>query len=363
MRVGLVIYGSLDTVSGGYLYDRRLVGALREAGDQVEIISIPWRNYARHLTDNWSADLLRRMRGRFDVLLQDELNHPSLAWANGRLRRGHPPFEAPLVAIVHHLRVSELRPAWQNRLYGVVERRYLQSVDGFVANSRTTQREVESMIGRPRPHVVAYPAGNRFQAHRSGHDVARKRRDREPLRLLFVGNLIPRKGLHFLLAALALVSADWRLRVVGSPLLAPKYVRRCRAQADSAGWGERIAWCGALSDAGLASEMAAADVLVVPSEYEGFGIVYLEGMGFGLPAVATTGGGAPEIITDGENGYLIAPGDAPALAGRIEALAADRVLLARMSRSALDYYAAHPTWAMTTSAIRNFLIDLTRRGV
>src|SRR5690606_27854049 len=116
--------------------------------------------------------------------------------------------------------------------------------------------EVESMIGRPRPHVVAYPAGNRFQAHRSGHDVARKRRDREPLRLLFVGNLIPRKGLHFLLAALALVSADWRLRVVGSPLLAPKYVRRCRAQADSAGWGERIAWCGALSDAGLASEMA-----------------------------------------------------------------------------------------------------------
>lgn len=362
MHVGLVIYGSLDTVSGGYLYDRRLVGALREAGDQVEIISIPWRNYARHLTDNWSAGFLRRMRGRFDVLLQDELNHPSLAWANGRLRRGHPPIEAPLVAIVHHLRVSEVRPAWQNRFYGMVERRYLQSVDGFIANSRATQREVESMIGRPRPHIVAYPAGNRFQTDSPGTGVVRKRREGQPLRLLFVGNLIHRKGLHFLLAALALVSAEWHLRVVGSPLLAPSYVRRCRAQADRAGWGKRIGWCGALSDAALASEMSAADVLVVPSEYEGFGIVYLEGMGFGLPALATTGGGASEIITDGVNGFLVAPGDATALAGRIEALAADRSLLARMSRSALDYYVAHPTWAMTTSAIRNFLVDLTRRG-
>lgn len=355
MRVGLVIYGSLDTVSGGYLYDRRLVSALREAGDQVDIISIPWRNYVRHLSDNWSADLLRRMRRGYDVLLQDELNHPSLAWTNGRLGRDRP----PVVAIVHHLRVSETRPAWQNRLYRMVERRYLQSIDGFIANSRTTQREVEAMIGRPRPHIVAYPAGNRFQSFTAGGGRRNKRGG--SLMLLFVGNLIPRKGLHHLLAALALVSAEWRLRVVGSPLLAPKYVRRCREQAESTGWGERVAWCGALSDDGLATEMAAADVLVVPSEYEGFGIVYLEGMGFGLPAVATTGGGAAEIITDGENGYLIAPGDAPALAARIDALAADRMLLARMSESALAHYAAHPTWEGTTTAIRRFLIDFIRQ--
>ena len=91
MRIGLVIYGSLDTFSGGYLYDRKLVAHLRDAGDEVEIISIPWRNYAAHLTDNFSASLLRRLAGsRFDVLIQDELNHPSLFWLNQRLRP-HPP--------------------------------------------------------------------------------------------------------------------------------------------------------------------------------------------------------------------------------------------------------------------------------
>ena len=52
MRIGLVIYGALDTLSGGYLYDRKLVEYLRAQDDAVEIISLPWRNYAAHLTDN-----------------------------------------------------------------------------------------------------------------------------------------------------------------------------------------------------------------------------------------------------------------------------------------------------------------------
>ena len=53
MKIGLIIYGSLDTLSGGYLYDRMLVDYLRAQGDTVEIISLPWRNYAAHLTDNF----------------------------------------------------------------------------------------------------------------------------------------------------------------------------------------------------------------------------------------------------------------------------------------------------------------------
>ncbi len=57
MRLGLVIYGNLETISGGYLYDRKLVEHLERQGDQVEIISLPWRNYARHLGDNLQIHL------------------------------------------------------------------------------------------------------------------------------------------------------------------------------------------------------------------------------------------------------------------------------------------------------------------
>lgn len=356
MRVGLVIYGSLDTVSGGYLYDRQLVSALRRAGDEVDIISLPWRGYARHLADNGSADLRRQLARGYDVLLQDELNHPSLAWVNSRLGRNRP----PIVAIVHHLRASESHPATRKWLYRFVERHYLNSVDAFIYNSQTTRRAVEMMIGRSRPHVVAFPGGNRLSPN-SALPPDRGYSSDEPLRLLFVGNLIPRKGLHTLLAALAAVAGEWRLRVVGNPGVDPAYARRMMAYASATGIDQRITWRGGLDDAGLATEYAAAGVLAVPSEYEGFGIVYLEGMSYGLPALATTSGAAGEIITDGVNGFMVAPGDVAALTGRIEALAADRALVARLGTAAWARYAAHPTWDEATATIREFLLGIAHR--
>ena len=107
--------------------------------------------------------------------------------------------------------------------------------------------------------------------------------------------------------------------------------------------------------------MAAAHVLAVPSAYEGFGIVYLEGMGFGLPALATTAGAAAEIVTDGGNGYLVPPGDVVALAARIQSLLDDRALLARLSAAAVAGYAHRPTWAETTAAMRQFLVTIARQ--
>ena len=88
-------------------------------------------------------------------------------------------------------------------------------------------------------------------------------------------------------------------------------------------------------------------MLVVPSSYEGFGIVYLEGMAFGLPAIGTTAGAASEIITDGENGFLIPPDDSETLSERLSMLANDRELLARMSVKALERYRQQPTWDET----------------
>ena len=142
MRVGLLIYGSLDILTGGFLYDRLLVDYLRREGDEVEVISLPWRTYGRHLSDNVSAAFFRRLcRASCDVLIQDELNHPSVWWLNRRLK---PRVSYPLVSIVHLLRSSEARPAWQNRFYRWVEQRYLQTLDGLIFNSKTTGRQVEA---------------------------------------------------------------------------------------------------------------------------------------------------------------------------------------------------------------------------
>lgn len=356
MRIGLLIYGSLDTLSGGYLYDRKLVEALRAQGDELEIISLPpgppdradWRNYAAHLGDNLGF----RLPTGLDLLIQDELNHPSLLIANR-----HKPY--PVVSLVHHLRCSELRAGWQNAFYRLVERRYLQAVDGFIFNSQTTRGVVTALVGDRKPAIVAYPPTDRFGPALPEVVVRARAEEPGPLRVVFLGNVIPRKGLHTLLAALAkLPSGSVTVDVIGALTADPVYARQMQTFAAEQGLQSAVCFHGPLDNDLLAAKLQAAHVLVVPSSYEGFGIVYLEGMAFGLPAIGTTAGAAGEIIRAGESGYLIPPEDAGALAARLAALATDRALLAQLSLRALQQYQQQPRWEQTAGEIREFLVGM-----
>jgi glycosyltransferase involved in cell wall biosynthesis len=357
VHVGLLIYGSLDTISGGFIYDRNLVRYLREAGDRVDVINLPWRGYGVSLLDNLNSGLRRRLtQTAFDVLLEDELAHPSCFWLNRRLR---PRVTYPMVAIVHHLRCRESHPAFMTPWYRRVEKSYLASVDGHICVSRTTQGDVEDLVGRGRPSLVASPGRDGLPGAVSREAILARAAAPGPFQLLFVGNLIPRKELHTLLAALgSLARDDWRLTVAGSLEADAAYTAAMRRQIEAAGLESRVSLLGALSARELATRCAASHLLVVPSSYEGFGIVYLEGMQFGLPAIAGTAGAAKEIIRNGHNGFLTPPGDAGALARVINLLMEDRKLLKRMSLAAQESAAAHPTWNDSAAAVRAFLQDL-----
>jgi glycosyltransferase involved in cell wall biosynthesis len=356
VRVGLVIYGSLETVTGGFLYDRRLVEYLRACGDAVEIFSIPWRTYGRHLLDNVSRGIRRSLaEARLDVLLQDELNHPSLFHINSLLRQAR----YPIVSIVHHLRCSELRPSWQNRLYAMIERRYLLTVDGFVFNSHTTGATVGALIGQEKPSVVAYPGRDGGEANLSPEHVRDRAWQPGPLRLLMVGNLIPRKNLHTLLSALAqLPGDDWQLEVVGSLDTDAEYVRHVKAQIQDLDLSDRVSLLGTLTGEQLAVRYAESQLLAAPSSYEGFGLVYLEGKSYGVPALASTTGAAREVVTHDLDGFLVNPANPGAMAELVFGLHHDRAKLAAMSLAALDRFQSYPTWEASASAIRMFLQDL-----
>ncbi len=359
MRIGLVIYGSLDTVSGGYLYDRHLVRVLRARGHTVQVVSLPWESYPRRLWHNVLPSVRQRLAtAAVDLWLQDELNHPSLFWLNAQLRKV---VAAPVVSIVHHLRSDERHPAWLLPVYRAVERRYLRSVDGFLCNSRTTCARVAWLLGRPpRRKWVAYPAADRFAPRGvlpvAEETVLARAQQPGPLRVLFVGNLIRRKGLPTLLKALARVSPETAvLDVVGREDVEPAYARQMHALADRLGLAQRVRFHGYQDDDGLASLLRQAHVLAVPSEYEGFGIVYLEGMAFGLPALAGNRGAAHEIITPGENGDLLPPHDPAPWAAALARLHLDRGLLARMGLAAQARFRRHPTWDESLGAAEAWL--------
>jgi glycosyltransferase involved in cell wall biosynthesis len=218
---------------------------------------------------------------------------------------------------------------------------------------------VEGLIGPVPTAVVAYPGGDQFRPAMTPAQIAVRARQPGPLRVLFVGNLIPRKELHTLLAGLALVPREsWQLEVVGSLTVDPAYVEAMRGQIARAGLTQQVTLSGSLSDAEMAVCLARSHLLAVPSSYEGFGIVYMEGMGFGLPAIASLAGGAREIITQGQNGFLVSPGDSTTVAQHLHELSRNRERLVDMSLAAYARYAAHPTWAGSTAQIRAFLHSL-----
>ena len=345
MNVGLVIYGSLETMTGGYLFDRMLVSHLRQQGDNVTVISLPPGNFGSKLLDNFKF----RPPVGFDVILEDELCHPSLLMHNaGR----HP---CPIVSIVHNLRSARRRMPL-DAFYALFERWYLNGVDGFIFNSLATSRSVLAATRGGRPHLVAPPGGDRLGEIREAAIKARAIAP-GPLRLVFLANVVRGKGLDILLdSLLKLPRSSYALDVVGSCDVEPRYARRLQERAR--GMGLPVHFHGVLDHQRLAAILDSSHALVIPSYYEGFGIAFLEGWAHGLPALGTTAGAIPDLVSDGIDGFLISPGDVVALTERLALLGSDRVLLATMGVAALQKYRSQPTWAASTKLMRKFLLEI-----
>lgn len=361
MRLGMVIYGSLDQQTGGYLYDRKVLEYLRTQGDHIEIISLPWRNYRQHLMDNLSHCLYRTLSElEVDLLIEDELNHPSLVYLNWLLRRNK---RFPLISIVHHMRCNEVSGVGQRWFARTVEKIFLSSLDGLICNSQTTLRSIHAILPPKNqlhlPYVIAYPGKDHLKGEITEAEIDQRAKDGERLRLLFLGNVIPRKGLHWLIAALStLRQFPLQLDIVGDESRHSAYARQIHQSVERAGLRDRIRFWGSVSQGTLGRILRQAQVLVMPSRYEGFGIAYLDGMRYGLAILASAQGGARELITDGREGYLIAPGDVLTLAERVQELHNDRSRLAQMGIAARKRFEAHPTWAESAAKIRQFLQSL-----
>lgn len=355
MKVGLVIYGPLDHRSGGYLYDAKIVQYLRMRGDRVRVYSLPESDYSQRFAHAFRFGFWRRLStADLDVLLQDELNHPSLLIGNRWLRSR---VAYPIVSIVHHLYADEWPSSWKKEVIARLERTYLSSVDAFVCNSETTLRRVRR-LGLLKPAIVARPGGDRLGTLPSEEDIRQRAHAPGPLRILFLGNVIPRKRLEIVLQALTRLPEEvGTLRVVGSLRADPAYAARMRQLSEALGLANRVAFCGRISDAALRAELQEGQVLIVPSQHEGFGIVYLEAMAHGIAVIANEESTPNNLIHQNANGFLL-NGEPAEFASTICNLYNDRTLLERISLNGRETFDAHPTWDETGAAVRGFLQQL-----
>lgn len=358
MHVGLVIYGDLEATSGGFRYDRRLVSYLREQGDTVDVISLPWRSYPRGLLDGISPSIRAQLDRPVDVLVQDGLCHPSLWRQNRSLSE-----PGALVALLHHLRSDDPTERFAAAVRPF-ERRYLDSVDAAITTSGFTRRRASELARglASKPGLVARPAGRSEGAAVSPAHV-RGRAETGPLRVVYVGNILPRKDLKTLLRAFTRrrSGGDWELTVVGSHDADPGYATSVVEATRAYGIQDSVEFTGEVETTTLESILERSHVCCVPSRYEAFGMVHLEAMEYGVVPIAGDVGGASEFIEHGQNGFVVDPGDDREIATLLGALDSDRSRLAHLAENALASAEEHPTWDESMGEVRDFLTRLLDR--
>jgi len=310
--INVLLPGPPETPTGGFVYDRHLLRALRRAGLLAGVILIPgaWPDPAA-ATIAAAADQISGLPEGAALLIDGLAFSPLLevlAANRCRLR---------LIALVHHPLADELGPGGPD--YGRLfdrECRALALAEGVIVTSATTAcRLADFAVPESKIRVVRPGVASRSVLARAGTARAIGIRDQcgVPPTLLCVASLTPRKGQDVLLRALAgLRRLRWRLRLVG-PERDPAFSRRVRRLARALRLADRIGFVGPLSQARLRREYDAADLFVLPSHHEGFGMVVAEAAAHGLPIIASDAGAIPEAAEVSRH-RLVPPGDPPALA-------------------------------------------------
>lgn len=328
--------------SGGNTYDRRLCAALTAAGTPVTVLTAAgaWPRPAASDRDRL-ARLLAGVPDGASVLLDGLVGCAVPEVVTSHAGRLH------LVLLVHLPLADEtgLSPAAAAAL-GARERRAVHAAAEVVATSRWAARRVERLHGLPTGRVhVAAPGVDPAPVSRGSDGRSH---------LLCVASVTPRKGHDVLVEALARV-ADLRCRCVGALRRTPRHAARVRAAVRAHGLAGRVEVVGPVSDAELQAAYVAADLVVLPSRAETYGMVVTEALARGIPVVATRVGGVPEALghtPDGTRpGALVRPGDPAALAAALRRWRDDPRWRARLRRAALARRTTLATWPDTAGAL------------
>ena len=345
-----VVPGRIDTHTGGSIYDRRMLEALRQEGRLVD---------------------LRELDEGFPFPAQATLDRAADVWASipsgttvvvDGLALGAMPDlaerEAPrlrIVALVHLPLAADitLNHDSSSRL-ACGERRALASAALVVVTGRAALPMLATYDLPENRIVVVEPGTDPVPVARgSGGPI---------VHLLCVATLGPGKGHDILLRALAdQPHRDWRLTCAGSPTRHPAVVARLRVLARDRGLQDRVEMAGDLDEQALGECYDRADLFVLATRQETYGMAVAEAIARGLPVVSTRTGAIPDLV--GEHaGIVVEPGDSSALTAALTSVLGDAQLRGRLAEGARRMRERLPTWEDAARVMNARLARLDSRG-
>ena len=345
--IAFLVPGRLDTRTGGYLYDGQMIDGLRRRG---------WRVDVRELDDGFPhpspaalADASRILASLADdtVVLIDGLALGAMPdVVEGETRRLH------IVGIVHLPLAADVGlDAGTAARFVVAERRALAAAEMVVVTSHATLALLANYHVPRSKIAVVQPGTDRACVARGSRDSV--------LQLLSVATLNPGKGHEILFRALATVpSCHWRLTCVGSMTRHPPTVARLRATLHRLRLEDRVELVGELDADGVASWYDRADLFLLATMRETYGMAVAEALARGLPVVSTRTGAIADLVQEGA-GLLVPPGDVDALSQALSRVLGDAALRAHLAAGARRVRDQLTTWEQAVEGMAVALAPIT----
>jgi Glycosyltransferase len=345
--------GDLNTITGGYGYDREIIAGLQRLGVMVITIRLSGefpRASAQALKE--TAEIFAKLPDGATVIvdcLAFGVMDAIASEESGRLI---------LLALCHHPLALEtgLGPTEAAR-FRESETHALKAARAVIVTSAATRRLLIEEFDIAAEKITLAPPGTR----RPPQLILRSALENRAPVLLTLATLTRRKGHDTLIAALAAIRhLDWRARFVGGAEFDPEWATWLKNEVARLDLAERVEFVGSVKDP--VQELTKADLFVLPSRFEGYGMAFAEALAFGLPVVAARAGAVPDLVPP-DAGILVPPDQPDAVADALARLLTDAEFLQQLQRGALRVAATLPTWESSTQVIAELILDVQSRRV
>ncbi|PHQ72107.1 MAG: glycosyl transferase family 1 [Paracoccus sp.] len=335
MPAAFAIPGDIDTLTGGYLYEKRLLSGLRDLGHDMQHLELPASFPDAGPDDMACAVGMLQSLDPARPLILDGLVSGAIDPA------GLATVRAPVIAMVHHPLAEEsgLNEARQSQLLQTERENLRLSRHVLVPSPHTRRILIDRYDVPPAKITVARPGVDKTRLPRAPVS---------PPLILSVGILHPRKGHDVLIAALTRIAhLDWQAVIVGNPW-DRSHAAALQDMVNASPVAARIHLAGRVSDTRLRRLYARASVFALATRYEGYGIVFDEALLNGLPVVSCDTGAVPETLPTGTR--LLTPIDDPAaFAAALDRILSDGALRERLTLAAETAGQALPDWRDTAT--------------
>lgn len=348
----LIVPGSLATRTGGYEYDRQILAGLRALGWVIDVreLDASFPDPSPAALDH-AARILAAIPDGTTVLVDGLAFGAMPGVARGEAAR------LRLVALVHLPLAAEIgiNPDTAANLEAS-ERQALAAASLVVVTGKATADTLAAYGARRDRIAVVEPGTERAP-------IARGSRDASATHLVSVAALVPGKGHEILCRALAAVPHQhWRLTCAGSLNRHPATAERLRAMIRQTGWEHRVSLAGDLDADALNRLYDSADVFVLATLRETYGMAVAEALARGLPVVSTATGAIPDLLTLGGEpaGLLAPPGDEAALAAALTRVLGDAHIREHLAEGARLAREQLPTWEQAAVRMSAVLTGMGR---